>query len=321
LIFFWAGRDKHTALCKDNTVIENLLELVESWRISLAALNKSKQTLSSYTRAVSLYLEWCHTNGIEDPLLKLSIQKFHADTLAAGTEPNTARLRHYALKSFVTWLRDEGETQADPFQGLGPPQKNDKVVPSLSEDQVNAMITACRKAPTRNKSRFVNIRDEAIFRFMVESATRSAELVAMKLEDINVKTLLAVITKGKGGKGRVVPFSASTAIALDRYLRARAKIVKPGNDKFWITAWGTPMQYHTLVSTLKLKAEAAGVKGFHPHRTRHTAATRWLSHGGSEGGLMAIAGWSSRAMIDRYTGASAAERAITEAKGLNLGLQ
>jgi integrase/recombinase XerD len=52
---------------------------------------------------------------------------------------------------------------------------------------------------------------------------------------------------------------------------------------------------------------------------RHTAATRWLRAGGSEGGLMAVAGWSNRAMIDRYTGASAAERAAEEARGLGLG--
>ena len=52
---------------------------------------------------------------------------------------------------------------------------------------------------------------------------------------------------------------------------------------------------------------------------RHTAATRWLRAGGSEGGLMAIAGWSTRDMIDRYTGASASERAADEARGLGLG--
>jgi site-specific recombinase XerD len=300
-------------------MIEDLLELVESWRISLAALNKSPQTLSSYTRSVNCYLIWCRDTGIKDPLLKLSIQRFHAATLGAGTEPNTARLRHYALKSFVKWLREEGETDADPFLGMGPPQKNDKVVPSLSDDQVNAMLKACKRAGVSKSSKFIDLRDEAILRFMFETATRSAELVGMRIDDLDLPAMKAVIIKGKGGKGRMVPFSAATAIAVDRYLRARRRAVKPGNDKFWITAWGTPMQYHTLVSTLKARAETAGVKGFHPHRTRHTAATRWLLHGGSEGGLMAIAGWSSRAMIDRYTGASAAERALDEAKGLDLG--
>lgn len=59
--------------------------------------------------------------------------------------------------------------------------------------------------------------------------------------------------------------------------------------------------------------------GFHPHVLRHTAASRWLAAGGTEGGLMAVAGWSRRDMIDRYTKATAEQRAADEARGLRLG--
>jgi len=52
---------------------------------------------------------------------------------------------------------------------------------------------------------------------------------------------------------------------------------------------------------------------------RHTAASRWPAAGGSEGGLMAVAGWTRRDMIDRYTAATARERAADEARSLNLG--
>lgn len=48
---------------------------------------------------------------------------------------------------------------------------------------------------------------------------------------------------------------------------------------------------------------------------RHTAASRWLAAGGSEGGLMAIAGWRRPDMLDRYAAATRASRAIEEARG------
>jgi integrase len=64
--------------------------------------------------------------------------------------------------------------------------------------------------------------------------------------------------------------------------------------------------------------ELADIKDFHLHLLRHTAASRWLAAGGSESGLMAMAGWSTRDMIDRYTKSTAAERAAAEARGLNL---
>ena len=68
-----------------------------------------------------------------------------------------------------------------------------------------------------------------------------------------------------------------------------------------------------------MRAEMAGVKGFHPHMLRHTAAHRWLAKGGSEGGLMAVAGWTRPDMLLRYTKAQASARAAEEAQRLNLG--
>ena len=82
---------------------------------------------------------------------------------------------------------------------------------------------------------------------------------------------------------------------------------------------GKTFGYYGLNTSLKERAQAAGIKGFHLHLLRHTAATRWLRAGGSEQGLMSVAGWSTRGMIDRYTGASASERAAAEARGLGLG--
>ena len=80
-----------------------------------------------------------------------------------------------------------------------------------------------------------------------------------------------------------------------------------------------PLGTHGLRTTVLERAELAGIKGFHPHMLRHTAASRWLSKGGTEGGLMSVAGWSDRTMLDRYARATASEPAAAEARLLNLG--
>jgi integrase/recombinase XerD len=77
--------------------------------------------------------------------------------------------------------------------------------------------------------------------------------------------------------------------------------------------------YDALHKALGERATAAGITGFHPHLMRHTAAHRWLAAGGSEGGLMAVAGWTRPDMLMRYTRARASSRTATEARGLNLG--
>jgi integrase len=60
-------------------------------------------------------------------------------------------------------------------------------------------------------------------------------------------------------------------------------------------------------------AEAGYDPDVHPHTFRHTFANHWLSNGGSEGDLMRLTGWKSRAMLDRYGTDMAQQRAI-EAK-------
>ena len=57
------------------------------------------------------------------------------------------------------------------------------------------------------------------------------------------------------------------------------------------------------------RARVAGLPEMHPHQLRHAFATTRLAEGGNENELMLVAGWKSRTMIDRYTKATAVERA------------
>ncbi|MFZ0324193.1 MAG: site-specific integrase, partial [Actinomycetes bacterium] len=129
----------------------------------------------------------------------------------------------------------------------------------------------------------------------------------------------ATIRRGKGGKGRVVPYGAQTTRALDRYLRARRSHRLADTPALWLGSRSKGFTYDALYKALALRAGRAGVTGFHPHQLRHTTAHRWLAAGGSEGGLMAVAGWTRPDMLLRYTQAQAQSRAADEARRLNLG--
>src|SRR6476660_2343768 len=102
---------------------------------------------------------------------------------------------------------------------------------------------------------------------------------------------LAVVTRGKGGKGRVIPFGPQTATAIDRYIRIRRHHRLAADDTLWLGDRGRGFDYAGLYRTLQHRANKAGISPFHPHQLRNTMATRWLSARGSEGGLMAVAGW------------------------------
>lgn len=291
----------------------DLASLLTSWALHLRAERKSAATVETYSIGVRLFLAWCAEQGITAVLDRRTVTAFTAALLDGGAEATTARSRQAALRRFSAWLAEEDEIERDELIGLKPPKLDTKVVPRLPDQQCAALIKACAGRE------FVDRRDEALVRLMLETGIRAGEVLAMTTADVDAAQGLATVRRGKGGKGRVVPFGPQTGRALDRYTRMRRAHPLAELPAFWLGGAGQSFGYHGLRVALGRRAELAGISGFHPHMLRHTAASRWLSAGGSEGGLMAVAGWSRRDMLDRYVADTASERAAEEARRLGLG--
>ncbi|TMR41522.1 tyrosine-type recombinase/integrase [Actinomadura geliboluensis] len=292
---------------------DDVLALLDSWLLHLRAERKSDRTVRTYSDGVRAFVRWSDRADVPPELDRPTVNAFTASLIEDGAEAATVKSRQAAVRRFSAWLADEDEIDADHLAGLKPPKLDVKVIPELTEDQLKALLKACQGKDMRDR------RDEALVRLMVETAARAGEVVDMELPDLDLRAGTAVVRRGKGGKGRRVPFGVQTGRALDRYLRARRTHRLAGTPRLWLGDRGKGLGYDGLYRALKGRAEAAGIEGFHPHILRHTAAGRWLEAGGSEGGLMAVAGWSSREMIDRYTRATTEKRAAEEARRLNLG--
>jgi integrase/recombinase XerD len=291
----------------------DLPSLLESWEISLRAVRKSPETIRSYIGAVKRFLAWCEEEERQPALERRTVQTFIAGRLELGREAGTVRTELRGLRLFSAWLVEEDELDRDDLLTLKSAKVDEKVVDRLTEDDCRRLIEVCAGKTFRDR------RDEAIVRLLIESPCRSGDIVGMMKSDVDLPHGVVTIRRGKGGKGRIIAFGPQTARALDRYLRMRRSHTLADTPNMWLGDRGRTFAYGGLAATLKWRAKLAGIEGFYPHLTRHTAAQRWLAAGGSEGGLMAIAGWSSRQMLDRYTRSTAADRAVTEARKLHLG--
>ncbi len=138
----------------------------------------------------------------------------------------------------------------------------------------------------------------------------SDDVVGLRVGDLDFDYEVALVL-GKGRRERALPFGRKTAVALDRYLRVRAKHPHAASEHLWLGKKG-PLTNYGLNQMIRRRGQQAGIAGLRPHRLRHTFAHSWLAQGGGEVDLMRIAGWKSRIMLQRY-GASAADSRAREA--------
>jgi integrase len=299
------------------------LDHLESWKLALRAENKAPGTIALYADCASRYLRWC-TEHDRLPMSRGSLNHWVAGMLDGGNAPGTARIRQQAVRRFANWLTAGGEIPAYPFPGMKAPRVEPPLVEPFTDDELRALIRTCavpdaEKGTTSSEETLHHRRDEAIIRLMFETAIRSGEVAGLHLDDVDLVGRLITIRRGKGGRGRVIPIGPATTDALLRYLGEREQHMLAGMPDLWLGNRGKQFGREGLSRTLRRRAARAGVKDFRPHRLRHTAAHRWLAAGGSESGLMAIAGWTRTDMLVRYTRGRASERAAGEARRLDLG--
>lgn len=296
-------------------------DLMGEWRLALTAERKSPKTIALYLDSVERYLTWAETQDLP-PMRRTSLQTWITDLLGTGRSPSTARIRQQAVRRYAAWLLAVGHLDAAPFQGMTSPKLDQPVVDPLTIAQIRALLHTCQadaEAEPEAVRPLRHARDEAIIRLMAETGIRLSEVIALTARDLELGTGLVTIRRGKGGRGRVIPIGPATTSAIRTYLDVRATQPHAYRDELWLGERGCGLAADALYRSLRRRAERAGIAGFRPHRLRHTAAHRWLAAGGSESGLMAMAGWTRVEMLIRYTRANAGERAAIEARRLDLG--
>ncbi len=304
--------------------VDELRDLTTFWRVTLRGAGRSDATITVYLRGVRQYLDFCEQKGHLHPINRRSLDAWLAHLRDGGMQGYTARSRLTAVRQFTKWLLREHEIDANPFTDMSQPVIDEKLTEPLDDDQIRALMATCKSpAEATPEIVYTDIRDAAIIQVMVETGMRASEVTGLSMDDVHWtgQPPTLSIRKTKTRRAREAPISAQAAERIGRYLRARRK--RPGAADcadFWLGARGDGgMSYAGLYDMLTRRAREAGLENFHPHQMRHTAAHRWLAKGGSESGLMSVAGWQSPQMLMRYTRAQAAARAAEEAQRLNLG--
>ena len=297
----------------------------ESWELALEAANRSPHTISSYRESLKQFGEFLRDNeGSRSPLQvgREDVRRF-VTHLQRTRSPQTAAVRFRSLQAFYTWLRKEGEIEKSPLQDMEPPQVSLKVQLVLTSEEILRLKRSLQKAAAGKETRFEGRRDLALFELFTRTGARRAELMNLKVTDVERhKEKVRVIRKG--GNEKWITLDKEASAALDRYLRIRDEHPhatrspwlwlgrQRGGQNYQLTANG-------LYQMLQRRAVAVGIEDLHPHALRHLWTARSQAAGVSEADIMEQGGWSSPAMLHRIYGRDgAAERAHRVYRAIDL---
>lgn len=293
--------------------MDDIRDYLRGFAVSLRARNKAPRTVDTYRLAVEQLVLFLEDNGHPtaiDALTRRHVEE-HIAWLVDNRSAATASTRYASLQQFFKWLVEEGELDHSPMDGMKKPKVPDKPVPVLGDDELRALLAACKGTG------FDERRDTAILRVFVDTGARLSEIADLTVGNVDLdRQQLVTLTKGQ--HLQVKYFGAKTAQALDRYERARRRHRLAQVEWWWLATKGR-LTASGVSQMLKRRAKQAGIGHVHPHMLRHTFAHRWLAEGGNEGDLQRLMGWKDRQMLDRYGASTATGRAKDAHQRLGLG--
>jgi integrase/recombinase XerD len=260
----------------------------------------AKNSLDAYRRDLRLFAGWLETkrpacaslHAVQPQDVAAYFSERHADT-----KPSSANRRLSVLKRFYQLALRERRIEHDPCLKMASARQPVRFVHTLSEAQVEALLTAPDVATP------LGLRERTMLELMYASGLRVSELVTLKVVELSLNDGILRIT-GKGSKTRLVPFGEQARLWLERYMKdARGQILNGQvDDALFVTSRGGPMTRQMFWVVIKKHAAKAGITApLSPHTLRHAFATHLLNHGADLRVVQLLLGHSDISTTQIYT--------------------
>ncbi len=282
---------------KQNEALDLYLEYLEKQR------NFSLHTISSYKKDIELFAEYCRNDNVSFfSCDRVTIRNYLEHEKRRGLAKTTLKRRIVALRRYFDFLVRKDIISMNPFINIATP-KIDKKLPEIMYDkEVNKLLELNGK-----RKDFFVLRDQAIIELLYQTGIRVSELISIKVLDINLKFGKSFSVYGKGKKQRKVLLSPSCREAIDKYVKeCRSKLVqlKTSNHKnyLFLNNKGNPLTTRGVEYILsKIEHDLGLGLDLHPHKFRHTFATKMLDGGANLRTIQKMLGHNNLATTQIYT--------------------
>jgi integrase len=249
------------------------ISLLREFQLDWRLAGKAERTASDYSKAITDLLTQHPEPTLND------VKAWIASTNSVVGR----RKRGQAVRAFGKW---SDTNDYDIFTWW-------KMVP-LAKETMRPQITVTDFDYKKAVCAATTMRDKALIEVLWSCGLRRSEIARLEVSDVNFSEGFLVIHTSKTGKPRIAPLSPPARHALRKHIGKRTQ-----GSLFGMTT-----------NAIRLCLQRLGAPS--AHAWRRGWAVQALRSGVSETSVRAAAGWSSGAMVARYTRALSGELAVEE---------
>lgn len=260
----------------------------------------SAHTLLAYTNDLAqfvLFVSEHHAIATPQEVTHFSIRAWMISLIESGTTPRSINRKLSCLKSYFKYLISRGYVEQNPMLKIVAPKMPKRLPQYVTEQNMEQLLTQIDFP-----NDFSGTRDRLVIELLYSTGMRQAELIGLKIKDIDLGSQILKVL-GKGNKERRVPLIPTVSELLGKYTMLR-------NDKFPATLKNDliltdkgecmyPKAVYNIVH--KHLSYVTTIEQRSPHVLRHTFATHLSENGADIKAVKELLGHASLAATQVYT--------------------
>jgi len=281
-----------------------------------AARQYSAMTVKARRIEMGYFIDWCEERSIRRPdeVTRAILERYRQHVFLYRRKTDGAPLsfqtqakRLITVRAFFQWMARQHHLLYNPASELDLPRQEQRLPRHiLSVAEVDQVLNACDTAEPSG----LGLRDRAMLETLYSTGMRRGELVALRVDDVDLERGTVLIRQGKGKKDRVVPIGERACRWVERYLyRVRPDYIEAEDaGGLFLAKHGEPMQAKQLsviVRNAIARAELERFADTHPnaacHLLRHACATHMLENGADIRYIQALLGHADLSTTEVYT--------------------
>jgi len=263
--------------------MDNLKELLFSFKRHLQALGRSNATVDLYTEQANCFFTAVPVEDIK------AVTKTHIEAYIEGLYEHRTRdgnpysigtisTKVRAVKRLFEFLEASNVIFINPAESIQEPQRQKSLPRDVPDPKEMGKLL-----DQPNLGLMTGIRDRAVLEVFYSTGIRLEELCGLTVFDADLQGGMLRVNNGKGGKDRVVPMGRHAVKSVREYItKVRPKLTKKNRKTrhLFVNRYGTPISGQVVSIMIRGYVRQAGLKKkITAHSLRHAFATSLVKNG------------------------------------------